>query len=176
MTRLRISCAGLQLAELSEDGLSRFLLWRCWGIAAGHALFCALNPSIADGLIDDQTISKEVGFCKRWGLVALRKVNTSPLISTDPARLTEPKDDARRAAEARNLTTIRSELTRHGLAMVVVAWGACEEAIAPGRVIVQMAIDAGHVPMCLGLTKDGHPRHPCRLGYATQLERFGGNP
>ncbi len=158
-------------AELSEDGLFRFTLWRNWA-EGPHALFIALNPSTADAREDDQTIQKEVEFSRRWGLAAMRKVNTSPLRSTDPSRLLEPHDAHRRIAEAKNLDVIRAELRRPGLAEVVVAWGAHVEALARGELILQLVRESGHHPMCLGTTKGGHPAHPCRLAYATPLTRF----
>lgn len=158
-------------ADLSEDGRFRWALWRNWA-KGPHALFAALNPSIADGMQDDATIKKEVEFCKRWGLATLRKVNTSPLVSTDPTLLLMPGDYTRKVAEATNLDVIHAELRRPGLQLVVVAWGAFPEALDRGRVIVQMVRDAGHLPMCLGTTKDGHPKHPCRLAYATPLVRY----
>jgi hypothetical protein len=57
-------------------------------------------------------------------------------------------------------------------ARVVVAWGATP--LAKNRVAaVQEIADVHRIPLyCLGTTKDGSPRHPSRIGYATPMVRW----
>ena len=60
---------------ISRDGKYRYHLWR--RIAQGErvATFIMLNPFTADGCVDDPTIRKCMGFCRRWVCGELHVVN-----------------------------------------------------------------------------------------------------
>ncbi len=158
-------------AQFNEDGTHRWVLWRAWADGK-HALLVGLNPSKAGKTEDDTTIRKEVEFCKRWGVSGLRKVNAFSLVSTDPkAILTHPY-----AVGEHTDAQIALELVDPNLQMVVFAWGAFAEVRERAKRIDQLVRRAAFTPQCLGTTKDGHPKHPCRIAYATALEVFEGPP
>jgi hypothetical protein len=173
-------------AILSEDRLHRFRLWRdvpdMAGIESkgGRALFIALNPSKADERTNDLTVMKSVGFAARWGMGggAVEMVNMFSYRATDPLDLWvwlaqhgpplyQPADIARRNEEA--ILHCALAATK-----IVVAWGVQRDpafdAIST-RVVEQL--ERINVELwCLGTTVEGHPRHPSRLGYATELEPY----
>lgn len=132
------------------------------------ALFCGLNPSSAGAVDDDQTITKELGFAERLGCRSLVKVNLYPLISMDPAGLEGyealPEDDALLSALVALLVPLSC--------LTVAAWGSHSMATKE-RVAAVTAFLPGPLH-CLGTTKDGSPRHPSRIAYATPLERWKG--
>jgi hypothetical protein len=124
-----------------------------------------LNPSIADGTLDDLTIRKCVGFAKAWGLGSLVVVNLYALVSTNPDGLwlvDDPigpeNDDALRRAAVQNL---------HG--PLVAAWGVHAR---PERIEQVLAFPGMDRLLSLGVTKAGAPRHPSRLAYATRLDTW----
>lgn len=58
----------LRDAQISSDGLYRYSLTRHWGTpneSSDPLVFLMLNPSTADGLRDDPTIRRCIGFAKR---------------------------------------------------------------------------------------------------------------
>ncbi len=171
-------------ALISDCGQYRYRLWRHWGDGcAGTAVFLMLNPSTADGHVDDPTIRKCVGFAKRWGLHGIRVVNLFALRSTDPKGLlgatdpVGPENDEHVDAVTNPARWHASDDARY---RVVCAWGA----VGSGALRKLIAARVRHVMVtlgrrelwCLGRSREGHPRHPLMLGYDTPLERFEGAP
>ena len=166
-------------AVLSGDRLHRFRLWRYIdGVGdGGRLLWIMLNPSTADETANDLTIKKCIGFGRRWGMGegTVDIVNLFSYRATDPSQLWSWMDQHwdhlydLSGARMRNDETI---MRRAVIAdKIVVAWGAQRNArfdIASSRVIATLT-QLGISPWCLGTTKDGHPRHPSRLGYTTKL-------
>ena len=156
-------------ADLSDDGLYRYRLWRKWAPGA-RMVFCMLNPSTADAHQDDPTIRRCIGFAKEHGCGALDVVNLFALRSTDPAALFDhpdpigPANDDAIAAAAK------------GAAVVVVAWGA-EGGLRHRDQEVLDLLDrfAEAPPVCLGRTKAGFPRHPLYVAKATPLSDYEPN-
>jgi hypothetical protein len=57
--------------------------------------------------------------------------------------------------------------------MVVCAWGAHGTYMDQGTTVLAW-IKGACEPMCLGVTKDGHPKHPPYVRYAAGLVPFMG--
>jgi hypothetical protein len=154
-------------AEFSEDRRYRYRLWRRWA-PGDHALFVMLNPSTEAETEADATIRRCIGFARAWGYGAVRVVNTHALVSTDPHALRLQSSPA----GERNLDVVRDELRDPGLGVVVCAWGAFPEGQTRGTVIAELVREAGREPMCLGMTKEGCPRHPLYLAASTRPTPF----
>lgn len=145
-------------AVISEDGLYRFALTRIWDTTLPLLAWCGLNPSTADHEIDDQTIRKETWFTRAWGFGGFVKVNASAFRSTDPKNLTaEHFDNEANLSAILHLTEGRP---------LILCWGASFPKAAAGKV-AELARQLRGERDCyhLGLTKDGHPRHPLFLPY-----------
>lgn len=156
----------------SEDRRYRYVLERCWNSSLPAVAFIGLNPSIADEECDDMTIRKCVGFAKRWNYGRLFMVNLFAFISTNPDGLSKAYDDLideetlrlfGHAFGAKNEYWLRKIQERASL--VVAAWGDCGLHTATIR---ELCLDVNLA--CLGKTKNGSPRHPSRIAYATELE------
>lgn len=139
-------------AVLSDDRRYRYELWRRWS-GGDYCCFVGLNPSTADESADDPTIRRCIGFAKAWGYGALCMLNLFAFRATDPA-------DMKREPEpvgADNDATL-ARLTE-GAGIVIAAWGV--HGTHRNRASeVMVNLPSLH---CLGLTKDGHPRHPLYL-------------
>jgi hypothetical protein len=121
-----------------------------------------LNPSNADESRNDPTITREIGFAKLWGYGGLWMLNAFAFISTDPKRLKEMPDPVGPENDKFILETYcKTQKT-------VVVWGIHGAYLNRDEQILRMLKEV----YCLGLTKDGHPRHPLRLAKNTRLMRF----
>jgi hypothetical protein len=150
-----------QPAQMSADlrsasgclaaGAYRYLLWRRWADAA-TVLFVMLNPSTADAQRDDPTIRRARGLAHRWGFGAVEVANLFALRATDPRELAR----ARAPVGDGNDDVIAAAATRADA--IVVAWG--NHGALDGRDRAVARLLAPHRLRCLGVNRDGTPRHP----------------
>jgi hypothetical protein len=156
-------------ATLSSCGKYRYLLWREWeSRAKGTCLFVMLNPSTADGEQDDATIRRCVYFAMAFGCNRLEVVNLFAYRATNPKDLPSTLSEARGPENAGYI-----EQAAQRASTVIVAWGA-HDTNGEHKQVLQLlsSLSRCHV-WCLGVTKDGSPRHPCRLPNATERVLFG---
>jgi len=150
-------------AEFSPCHTYRYTLTRIWHEPARTVLpFVGLNPSVADAEVDDHTIRKCIGFARRRGADGIVMMNLFAFVSKDPKKLFINPDPVGPEND-RHLRDILGTAPE-----AVVCWGE-QKGIDP-RVKEVLAMIRN--PICLGMTKQGYPRHPSRPGYATQLIPF----
>ncbi len=154
-------------ATFSLCGAYRYRLGRRWDAGAGRACFVMLNPSTADAERDDPTIRRCIGFAQRWGYSSLEVVNLFAFRATNPAALRDAGDPI--GADSDRFI----EEAASGSDRVVCAWGADRFAQASGRATDVLAILKGcSEARCLGVTSEGHPRHPLYVRAETRTRRF----
>jgi hypothetical protein len=113
-------------------------------------LFVMLNPSTADALVDDPTIRRCIGFAQREGMGALEVVNVFAFKATDPKAMFGAGRDIVGPDNREHARWAVAQASR-----VVVAWGAHPVGSSPIPAVIAHANR-----WCLGVTKDGSPRHP----------------
>ena len=116
-------------AFIDGTGNYRYLLTRSWAPLLPRCCFVMFNPSTADGLVDDPTIRRCIGFAQRWGYGGLDVVNLFAWRCPFPAfvRLAdEPVGPC-------NDLQLREAVTHKDTRLVVVAWG-CGGGDFPERV------------------------------------------
>jgi hypothetical protein len=147
-------------AIFSECGAYRYHLWRNWR-EGDRICWLMLNPSTADAKENDPTITKCLGFSKRWGYGGLDVVNLYGYRSTDPGRLREATDPV----GPRNDRII--EQVARSVSLVICAWGANGRTRANSitRRLRMLGIELHHI----GLTAKGHPYHPLMVPYNQPL-------
>lgn len=159
-------------ALLSPCERYRYRLSRTWDTSRSMVAFVLLNPSTADAERDDMTVTKCVGFAEQWGYGRIEIANLFALRASKPEELRSavPPQGPDNDEHLRDVLSI-------GCA-VVVGWGASIEKVRPSmrasamHAFIDMAHEL-HRPLdCIGRTSAGHPRHPSRTGYATQLETW----
>ncbi len=148
-------------AELSPCGTFRYRLTRRWDDPAKPEPllpFIMLNPSDADADIDDPTVRRCMGFGRYLGFGGIAICNLFAFRSPKPEVLRAAKDPygpLNDDALARIFQDAKSEYVG-----VVAAWGAgCHDPDTAKRLCIT-AKGFGVPLYCLGMTKDGHPRHP----------------
>ncbi len=168
-------------ARISADGVYRYVLWREWrgthdpknwrwlggedGAGAEHGepkscLFVMLNPSTADGEVDDPTIRRCIGFAKAWKFERLEVVNLFAYRATKPRDVLRLQNQGTDIIGWQNSEIIGESSRDAGL--IVCAWGSSVENLDPTRDHAETVRGwLGSKPQfALGFTKDGHPRHP----------------
>ena len=106
-------------AVISDCGQYRYLLERDLGNGIGQrCTFIMLNPSTADGEMDDPTIRRCKGFARAWGYGQLAVVTLFAYRTPDPRQLRAVDDPV----GPKNDDYVRDVVTES--AMVVAAWGA----------------------------------------------------
>lgn len=150
-------------AILSNCRTYRYALFRVWDPDRPLTMFVGLNPSTADELTDDPTIRRCVGFARRWGAGGLIMANLYAYRCTDPNEL--PVDQAIAAGPDNDEYL---HLLRDRAGTVVAAWGAHRRTVAQAAHCMDLL---GGLSV-LGLTRDGHPRHPLYVRGDTVLQRW----
>jgi hypothetical protein len=144
-------------ASLDPERRYRWWLLREWDASLPRLVVIGLNPSTADEREDDPTIRRCIAFAKRWGYGSLTMLNLFAFRSTDPDGLYSIVDPIGWLND-QTLT----EQTR-GAPMVLCAWGAGGAILDRGPKVIKSLLGLGR-PLCsLGVTKDGHPKHPLYL-------------
>lgn len=140
----------------------RYLLGREWdrplpgmGGGKGRLAFLMLNPSKADEAIEDNTVTRCIGYAKDWGYDVLEVVNLYAFMATDPKDLwAEPEpigpDNDRYILETMDRADMR-----------IAAWGAQPKASERAEALVKrIGTDRLYV---LSWTALGDPGHPLML-------------
>jgi hypothetical protein len=171
---------GVGSALFDRTGTYRYLLTRLWGardpdddtVFDACPVWVMLNPSTATAGINDATISKLVGYAKRWGHQALMVVNLAAWISPSPTRLVAEHGDIGGPV---NAEVIRGTLMSRTTGPVIAAWGAWAEhpRIAPLAAAMLRQLGPGRAGQPglwqMGLTAGGQPKHPGRLAWKAPL-------
>lgn len=146
-------------ARISECGLYRYWLTRVWDDSKPLICFIMLNPSEADAVKGDMTITKCMGFARSLGAGGIIVVNLLAFRTPYPHQLLEAEDPIGPENDAAILAAAEGR-------RVIVAWGATRR-YSRGRDATVMRLLGDRGVECLATTRDGHPRHPSRLGYCS---------
>jgi hypothetical protein len=150
-------------ADYSPDDLYRWSYERRWA-PGGTLCWVGLNPGTGDRDAGPRpTLRRVVGWAKREGCAAVTVVNLFSYRCTDPKALRMAKVDI---VGDRTDDTIRKASTRAQITLA--AWGADKLVKHRSSRVVGMLID----PMCVGVTKDGEPRHPLFVTASTPFTSY----
>lgn len=147
-------------AVIDPTGQYRYVLSRIWNNDAPAITWVMLNPSTADANVDDPTIRRCINFSMGWGYGKLHVVNLYAYRATNPTALKGIADPFGPDFDVHFLSALHSAVT------VVAAWGACPHA-SSAHIRAYLENYMWH---CLGVTKDGSPRHPLYVKGSTELQ------
>lgn len=129
---------------------------RCVDGSWTRCVFIGLNPSTADESSDDPTIRRCLGFAFESGYSELVMLNAYAFRATDPKVMKAYGDPV----GPENDEHIESACRDAGI--VVAAWGVhCERSRADR--VCDLVLKHVDTVFCLGVTKDGSPKHPLYL-------------
>lgn len=154
--------AGMRsVVTYSDCGGYRYDLRREWG-AGPRVSFVMLNPSTADELRNDPTVARCERRARVLGFQGLRVVNLFGWRATDPRDM---------RAQADPVGPGNDDAIMQAAAwadQVICAWGVHGAHLGRGAQVAAMLRGRGHRLVHLGLTRDGHPRHPLYVAYEQQ--------
>ncbi len=163
-------------AFFSSCGLYRWWLKRSISNEKRTLLFIGLNPSKANDKQDDATLKRLLGFTCYWGYGTLIVVNLFGRVSKSPSLLRHCSDPIGKRNDE-ELSFKVYEWSKSPLWDLWYGWGVKGTWI--DRNLKVLSLLERHVnyrakklpdalgPLSIGLTRDGHPRHPL---YASSKE------
>lgn len=140
----------------------RYALTRRWSEDSPRLLYIMLNPSTATEVSNDPTIERCERRARHLGYGAFRVANLFALRETSPIRLRQ----ARHPVGPDNLEEIAKALDWTD--DVLCAWGIHGANQGQDAVTSGLLSECGKPVLALGVSKDGHPRHPLYLPYAAR--------
>ncbi|WGH79802.1 DUF1643 domain-containing protein [Jannaschia ovalis] len=150
-------------ATYSADERYRYDLIRTWDGAGERINFVMLNPSTATELANDPTVERCERRARALGYGAFRVTNIFAYRATDPRDMRACPDPVGGSA---NDAAIRA--AAHWADAVVCAWGVHGAHLDRGPAVERLLRATGRPLSMLGLSKDGHPKHPLYIGYAVR--------
>lgn len=143
----------------------RYALWRIWSPNRPLLLFIGINPSIANELESDPTITRNMTRASRNGFGGLLVANLFGLVSTDRKLLLKVTDPV-------------GELNDYYIQQMVklssvqlCAWGSFK-GVKPRADIVYQLLNN---PVSLLVNQDGEPGHPLYVSYDKEMRRYERN-
>lgn len=142
-------------AGFSECRTWRYWLTRSWAEGGRTLMVIGLNPSTADESVDDPTIRRCIGYAKAWGFSQLAMLNLFAYRATDPRHMKAATNPVGRENDQTLLWWANKA------EMILGAWGTHGVHQSRAAHVYQILYD--HPIHCLGITKDGQPKHPLYL-------------
>lgn len=152
-------------ATFSQSGAYRYDLWRRWSMFGKTLVFIGLNPSTADAKRDDPTVRRCIRFAQAMGYGGMVMLNLFAYRATLPSDMKQVDDPTGGPEHDQYLMKYAGE--GH---TVVAAWGVHGGYRGRDKQVLQIF---GKVH-CLGMTKEGFPRHPLYLKKDCQLKEYKG--
>lgn len=149
-------------AVYSDCEKYRYLLTRTWDAGGRKALFVMLNPSTATEVQNDPTVERCERRARTLGFGAFRVTNIFAWRDTDPRAMRAADDPV----GPENDDAISDSCTWAD--QIIAAWGTHGTHLDQGPHIARLLRGTGRPIYHLGLTKDGHPKHPLYIAYAQQ--------
>lgn len=168
--------------KFSEDRLYRYSLLHSWEpIMPPRCLaWIGLNPSTADEDQLDPTLRRVKAMSAAWGFNCFVMLNLFAFRATDPREMLSvehPIGEPNYAASTLNKNDSAilwgEWIADHN---VIVCWGAHGSHRDRDREVMALLRDREVKPMCLGITKQGLPRHPLYLPGNVERMPYNGRP
>jgi hypothetical protein len=136
-------------AEFSDCGKYRYYLLRYWDIEKPFVLCVGLNPSTANAIDDDTTITNLCKLLPSLGYGGFYMANLFAFISPNP-------DDLRSCPDPLKDNDKWLMYLEGITAEVIFCWGAFKQADYRAKKLISKFPDA----LCFGKTSKGKPMHP----------------
>lgn len=169
-------------AELSGDKTHRYSLWRTWNYDQPRIMFIGVNPSTADAVNSDKTITRCINFAAGWGFGSLFFANLYSFRTPD-VYVKKERPDVEEQWEplienldnACDINTDKylEEMFKKSY-WIVSCWGSWS---FPGftdraKAVLEQIKTINKYPHCFGINADGQPKHPLYLKSSTQLQIY----
>lgn len=156
-----IDLSNLKGAVFSEDRKYRYALWRMWSLRQ-PLLLIGLNPSTANEISNDPTITRCMARAAKEGFGGLLMANLYAYVSTNPKVLLGSDE----FIGIENDDYLKQMITL--AKRTVCGWGSFDAAVKRSVVVLAMIKE----PYCLGVNKDGQPKHPLYIHYDAPIVKY----
>lgn len=150
-------------AKISDCNKYRYSLWRIWDKEKPIFTFVGLNPSTADHIQDDPTITRCINFAKSWGGGGIYMANLFAYRATAPQDMMSQEDPIGPDNDFYlQELAIKSQ-------KIIACWGnhgAYQQRSATLKKLLKDKI------YYLELNKTGEPKHPLYIHSETQIKSF----
>lgn len=150
-------------AVYSDCERYRYLLTRVWDTQGQRALFVMLNPSTATEFQNDPTVERCERRARALGFGSFRVTNIFAFRATAPRVMRAEPDPVGPANDA-----AISQSAAEWADRIICAWGTHGAHLGRGAQVEALLRATGRPLYTLGLTQDGHPKHPLYIGYDQQ--------
>lgn len=151
-------------AEFSSCRKYRYALWRIWNSELPLVAFIGLNPSKANEIETDRTVSTVMEYAKRWGKGGFYMMNCFAFVSTKPELLVT-SDPAHEMINQNRLQEVGEKCD-----LIIFAWGAFK--IVKEKGMDTMLSKIFPEAKALRINNDGSPHHPLYLGMNIIPKKF----
>jgi len=137
-------------ATFSKDKKYRYALWRIWDKSKPYAMFICLNPSTADEVKNDPTVTRCINYAKNWDYGSLYMTNLFAFRATNYREMKTAKEPI----GEKNDYWLQKIANNAGI--IIAAWGNHGFFMDRNKVIKKL------IPKlyCLKQNKTGQPVHP----------------
>ena len=149
-------------AIFSDDRIYRYALWRVWNNNRPVLLQIGLNPSKADEIRSDPTITRGIVRANRTGFGGFLMANLFAYVSTQPEALLGDGDFIGEYTDYYLKRMI--EMSRKQIC----GWGSFKPVKYRASIVLGMIKE----PYCLGVNADGQPKHPLYVGYNVPMIKY----
>lgn len=156
-----IDLCNLKGAIFSEDRKYRYALWRMWSLCQ-PLLLIGLNPSTANEISNDATITRCMTRASREGFGGLLMANLYAYVSTNPEVLLGGDEfvGIENDAYLKQMIVMAKQ--------TVCGWGSFPAARKRSSIVLELIPK----PYCLGINKDGQPKHPLYIHYDVPMVEY----
>jgi hypothetical protein len=152
-------------AIFDTSGTYRYSLWRAWSPYHPQIAFILLNPSTADEHKNDPTIRRCISFARAWNFGSIEVLNLFAYRATDYRELFKVSDPI----GAENNRFLMQAVER--CSTVVLGWGTRGTLLGRDRQVMSLLARRNDL-YCIGITRDGQPRHPLYVKGSACLVSF----
>ncbi len=152
-------------AEFSPDRKWRYVLWRRWTSAKPMVAFIGLNPSTADEIMNDPTVTRCINYAKDWDYGGMYMLNLFAFRATDPKEMKAANDPI---GVANDRTII--EYSNDSF-ITVCCWGNHGSFMERGHEVSELLNNKTNL-FCFGMTRQGEPMHPLYLKRDRQIVEY----
>lgn len=145
-------------ADISSCGQYRYKLWRIWDANTPLCNYIMLNPSTADAIKNDHTITKCINRAKVLGYGGILVSNLFAYRSTNPKFLKTCSDPIGPSNDSAILDCVQQS------GITICAWGGHGKLFDRSKIVRKMLEDMGIRLHHLGLSKEDFPLHPAARG------------
>ena len=140
-------------AKFSKCRKYRYTLWRTWDDSKPKVMFLGLNPSTADEINNDPTVTRCINYSKSWGYGGMYMMNIFAFRTTYPIELKKSNDPVGKNND------YWIEKIQNDVDKCIGAWGNDGEFKNRFKTIYRIIPDL----YCLKVNNSGQPAHPLYL-------------